>query len=129
MGQDTASYPFFFELCLTLALCVPLLSCIVSLIIPERISWLVSITAPFMLLITAVASAIIFFTLNDASPYTVSAEWFSIGVHSFTAGLLINNLSATMLLVVTVVSLLVHVYSVGYMADDHRVRHYFAMLG
>lgn len=129
MVEDSASYPFFFELCLTLALCVPLLSCIVSLIIPERISWLVSITAPFMLLITAVASAIIFFAVNESSPYLVHATWFSVGERSFTAGLFINSLSATMLLVVTVVSLLVHVYSVGYMADDHRVRHYFAMLG
>lgn len=129
MMQESTSYTFFFELCLTLALCVPLLSCIISLIIPDRISWLVSITAPFLLLITALSSAIIFFTVEETVPYAVHATWFSIGANVFTAGFLINNLSATMLLVVTVVSLLVHVYSVGYMADDHRVRHYFAMLG
>ena len=52
-----------------------------------------------------------------------------IGDHTFSAGVFVNILSATMLLVVTFISFLVHVYSIGYMAGDASLRKYFAMLG
>ncbi|HKZ38651.1 MAG TPA: NAD(P)H-quinone oxidoreductase subunit F, partial [Chryseolinea sp.] len=48
---------------------------------------------------------------------------------TFTIGALIDNLSATMLLVVSLISFLVHVYSIGYMAGDAGIRRYFSMLG
>ena len=43
-------------------------------------------------------------------------------------GATINDLSKTMLIVVTGVGLLVHVYSLGYMRDDHDIARYFAGL-
>ena len=43
-------------------------------------------------------------------------------------GLLFDRLAAIMLLVVTTVSFLVHIYSIGYMADDPGYRRYFAYL-
>ncbi len=43
-------------------------------------------------------------------------------------GLLLDRLAAVMLLVVTSVSLLVHIYSIGYMAEDPGYRRYFAYL-
>ena len=43
-------------------------------------------------------------------------------------GATINALSKTMLIVVTTVGLLVHVYSLGYMRDDHDIARYFAGL-
>ena len=43
-------------------------------------------------------------------------------------GATINGLSKTMLIVVTGVGLLVHVYSLGYMHDDHDVARYFGGL-
>jgi NADH-quinone oxidoreductase subunit L len=55
--------------------------------------------------------------------------WFTIADHNFIAGMLVNNLSATMMLVVTFISFLVHLYSIGYMAGDASLRKYFAMLG
>ncbi len=43
-------------------------------------------------------------------------------------GLWVDPLSLTMLLTVTGVSLLIHIYSIGYMADDEGFRRYFAYL-
>ena len=44
-------------------------------------------------------------------------------------GILIDNLSATMMLVVMVISSLVHIFSIGYMKGDVRYSRYFAYLG
>ena len=44
--------------------------------------------------------------------------WLSTGGLNFYVGFLIDELSATMMLVVTFVSLMVHIYTIGYMRDD-----------
>jgi len=43
-------------------------------------------------------------------------------------GILIDNVTAVMLLVVTIVSTLVHLFSIGYMHGDPRYSRYFAYL-
>lgn len=48
--------------------------------------------------------------------------------YDFNIGFLIDPLSATMLLVVTFVSLLVHIYSIGYMADDDGYQRFFSYI-
>ena len=88
-----------------------------------------SIAAPFLLLISALSSLVVFFSIQDELPYQFVTTWFVIGGHTFSAGVFVNILSATMLLVVTFISFLVHVYSIGYMAGDASLRKYFAMLG
>ena len=88
-----------------------------------------SIAAPFLLLISALSSLVVFFSIQDELPYHFITTWFVIGGHTFFAGVVVNILSATMLLVVTFISFLVHVYSIGYMAGDASLRKYFAMLG
>jgi len=44
-------------------------------------------------------------------------------------GIMIDNLTAVMLVVVTLVSMLVHYFSIGYMEGDVRYSRYFAYLG
>ena len=127
--QSTTSYSVFFEVCLLLATALPLLSFVLSFVISERYSWAVSIAAPFLLLISALSSLVVFFSIQDELPYHFVTPWFVIGEHTFSAGVFVNILSATMLLVVTFISFLVHVYSIGYMAGDTSLRKYFAMLG
>ena len=46
----------------------------------------------------------------------------------FEVGFLIDSLSATMMLVVTFVSLMVHVYTIGYMAEDDGYTRFFAYI-
>ncbi|MBI4504054.1 MAG: NADH-quinone oxidoreductase subunit L [Chloroflexi bacterium] len=54
--------------------------------------------------------------------------WFRIGQTVFTVGWVVDPLSAAMLVIVTTVSLAVHVYSVGYMHGDAGYARYFAFL-
>src|SRR5437879_954608 len=54
--------------------------------------------------------------------------WFTAGEFTVSAGLLMDRLSALMALVVTGVGFLIHVYSIGYMADDPAYARYFAYL-
>src|SRR6266851_9622762 len=55
-------------------------------------------------------------------------SWISVGTLTVTAGLLMDRLSSLMALVVTGVGFLIHVYSIGYMADDRSSARYFAYL-
>jgi len=54
--------------------------------------------------------------------------WMAAGEFTVTAGLLLDRLSVLMALVVTGVGFLIHIYSIGYMADDRAVSRYFAYL-
>ena len=54
--------------------------------------------------------------------------WLSAGEFTVSAGLFMDRLSALMALVVTGVGFLIHVYSIGYMADDPAYARYFAYL-
>ncbi len=62
--------------------------------------------------------------VNDAVLFT----WVNSGTLSVSFGQLLDPLSMTMLLVVTGVGLLIHIYSAGYMADDPGFWRFFAFL-
>jgi NADH-quinone oxidoreductase subunit L len=46
--------------------------------------------------------------------------WLTVGAQSFSVGILVDSLTAMMLTVVTTVSLMVHIYTIGYMADEEE---------
>ena len=48
--------------------------------------------------------------------------------YTFHIGFLVDSLTSVMLLVVTFVSLLVHIYSIGYMADDDGYQRFFSYI-
>ena len=54
--------------------------------------------------------------------------WARVGEVDIAAGFLVDNLSALMMLTVTFVSLMVHVYTVGYMRDDPGYCRFFAYI-
>src|SRR3984893_9009167 len=54
--------------------------------------------------------------------------WTRVGTTHMTVGFLIDTLAATMMLVVSFVSLMVHVYTIGYMADDPGYQRFFAYI-
>jgi NADH-quinone oxidoreductase subunit L len=60
----------------------------------------------------------------DATVYT----WARIPGLTMEIGFLIDPLSATMMLVVTFVSLMVHIYTIGYMAEDPGYQRFFAYI-
>ena len=65
-------------------------------------------------------------TMND--PYVMQALWAQIGDVKLTMGVLIDPLAAMMLVIVTLVSLLVYIYSVSYMEHDEGMGRFFAFI-
>ena len=54
--------------------------------------------------------------------------WFEIGRLHVSVGFLVDRLTAMMMVVVTFVSLLVHVYTIGYMAEDPGYQRFFSYI-
>ncbi|MFH1863276.1 MAG: NADH-quinone oxidoreductase subunit L [bacterium] len=54
--------------------------------------------------------------------------WFLFGDYSLQVGINLDNMAIMMLMVVTIVSSLVHLFSVGYMHGDPRYSRFFAFL-
>ncbi|MBZ0088326.1 MAG: NADH-quinone oxidoreductase subunit L [Thermomonas sp.] len=54
--------------------------------------------------------------------------WLQAGSISVNVGFMIDKLSAMMMVVVTFVSLLVHIYTIGYMADDDGYTRFFSYI-
>lgn len=54
--------------------------------------------------------------------------WATSGSFTFAIGFLIDQLSSLMILTVTFVSLLVHIYSIGYMHDDPGYQRFFSYI-
>ncbi|MFW5762562.1 MAG: NADH-quinone oxidoreductase subunit L, partial [Cyclobacteriaceae bacterium] len=89
--------------------------------------------ASLILFISFITSIYLFIQVWGAEAHHFRFTWFKLAIGSaeyiFTAGLLINDLSVLMLVVVTLVSFLVHVYSIAYMQHDPHFIRYFAYLG
>src|SRR3989442_2934409 len=80
--------------------------------------------------LSALLSIVVFLEVLGGKTQTVVAlyRWIAVGAFSVNVAALIDPLSAVMLLVVTVVSFLIFVYSNGYMADDPGFYRFFAWL-
>ena len=55
-------------------------------------------------------------------------QWLTSGDYKFEVGFLIDQLTVTMMLVVTFVSLMVHVYTIGYMHEDAGYNRFFSYI-
>jgi NADH-quinone oxidoreductase subunit L len=78
-----------------------------------------------------VLSAIVLkqFALDGAVPYNESVyTWMVSDGVRFEIGFLIDNLTALMMCVVTFVSLMVHIYTIGYMHDDPGYQRFFSYI-
>ncbi|MDR1615578.1 MAG: NADH-quinone oxidoreductase subunit L [Syntrophomonadaceae bacterium] len=86
----------------------------------------VSIFAIAISFIISIITAVLVFTSAPGFIYESSLRWLDMPGLRVEMGLLIDPLSALMLLVVTTVALLVQIYSLGYMRDDPGFARYFA---
>jgi NADH-quinone oxidoreductase subunit L len=64
----------------------------------------------------------------EVGPVTREWTWFQNGGVDIEIGMLLDGPAVMMLLLVSLVSLLVHVYSTDYVAGDRRYTHFFAFL-
>jgi NADH-quinone oxidoreductase subunit L len=79
--------------------------------------------------ISFVLSVMVFLEfLAHAEPVERSVTWLSLDSFEIELGMSVDGLTAMMFVVVTTVSLLVHVYSAGYMAHEPRFTWYYAAL-
>ena len=87
-------------------------------------------------MLLALLCALLLFTKVVGNPdafSTAGAErhvlnWLPLGNVNFSMGFLFDSVTGTMLLVVTIVSSLVHIFSIGYMQGDPRYPRFFAFL-
>lgn len=82
-----------------------------------------------LVLVSLLASLVIFFDVLDGNVFNGSVyTWLVSGDTRFEVGFLIDQLSATMMVVVSFVSLMVHIYTIGYMHDDAGYQRFFSYI-
>ena len=102
----------------------PLVAAFVIALITERAKKLSSYISVAAIAISFVFSLGVFVGPDGSASFT----WIDLGSFQVKIGYLINDLTKLMLLVVTGVGLLIHIYSVGYMSHDKGRSRYFAGL-
>ena len=90
----------------------------------------VGIFASLMLGVSFFASLLLFiYTFQGGGALKVTLmDWIGAGGLYIPFGFLVDSVSATMMLVVTLVSLCVHIYSIGYMSHDVSFNRFFVYL-
>jgi NADH-quinone oxidoreductase subunit L len=81
-------------------------------------------------LVSTVLSALVLYSVvqHGARFNATVYEWMVFGGLKMEIGFLIDGLSALMMVVVSFVSLMVHVYTVGYMAEDPGYQRFFSYI-
>ncbi|SCX52740.1 NADH-quinone oxidoreductase subunit L [Nitrosospira sp. Nsp1] len=91
-------------------------------------TWSHRITIALMLVCVA-ASVTIFLDVMKGNIYDGAVyTWVTSGDTRFEIGFLIDQLSATMMVVVSFVSLMVHIYTIGYMHEDPGYQRFFSYI-
>ena len=109
---------------------LPLLGFLLVLLLRDTLRESAAYVAIAMSAASFVLSVAVFVTvLGEPAAYVVElVDWIDVGGFTVSYDLLIDQLTAVLLLVVTGVGTLVHVYSLGYMYGDERYERFFAYL-
>jgi NADH-quinone oxidoreductase subunit L len=93
--------------------------------IRDRAHW-IAVPAVFVSFVLAVSAV---FDIAQTGPVRLTLySWISVGTFQVPIGFYIDRLAAAMLLLVTVVSGLVHVYTIGYMRGDTGYARFFSYI-
>nr|YP_232819.1 NADH dehydrogenase subunit 5 [Tethya actinia]AAP59078.1 NADH dehydrogenase subunit 5 [Tethya actinia] len=114
-----------------LVLLVPLLSAIISGLFGRRIGTKgAGVLTSSCIVISAIVSYYIFYEtiLNSSVTYIKLWRWFDSELLTTYFGLQFDSLTSTMLIVITSVSALVHIYSIGYMSGDPHIPRFMSYL-
>jgi len=108
----------------------PLLGAIVAGLFGKRIGRTATHSVTIAgVLVAFLASLAIFFEVQAGHTFNGPLyTWGTSGALRFEVGFLIDSLTVTMMLVVTFVSLMVHIYTIGYMADDPGYCRFFSYI-
>jgi NADH-quinone oxidoreductase subunit L len=117
----------------TLYLLVPLTP-LAGALIAGLLGWLIGRRATHRvaiigMMVSTVAAFLVFRDVLAGNTFNGPVyTWITTGDISLEIGFLIDRLSATMMLVVAFVSLMVHIYTIGYMADDPGYQRFFSYI-
>lgn len=83
-----------------------------------------------LLVLSAIFALILFFQIGVAgkSETVILFDWITSGTFTASWALQVDSLTSAMLVLVTFVSALVHIYSIGYMAEDKSIQRFMAYL-
>lgn len=103
---------------------------LIALLNKQLRQWLAALIACSSVLFSFVLSVVLFFSLGEEqSSITYTAfEWIAAGDLSVSFAFLVDPLSILMMLIITGVGFLIHVYSAGYMHGDEGYNRFFAYL-
>ncbi len=116
---------------ITLALAAvlfPFAAFITNFLVVKTASRLAGFISAIGILLSLICAAILFSKIWNHPPVHEQILWFQVGNIKVFAGLLLNNLSVLMLILVSAIALAVHVYSLTYIRHDPRFRRYFRYL-
>lgn len=110
------------------AVLLPLAAFLVNICLPGKRNAASGWISTLAMLLSVVLSATVFAQVWNKPQLHVQQLWFTIGSTKLYAGVLLNNLSVLMLLLVSLIALPVHIYSTAYMKYDERYKRYFSYL-
>jgi NADH-quinone oxidoreductase subunit L len=110
------------------AVLLPLLAAVVNACLPGRTNKVAGWISTLAILGSCILSFFVFSKVWNQHVVHQKVLWFAIADTKLYAGILLNNLSALMLLLVSLVSLPVHIYSTAYMKGDTHYKRYFTYL-
>ncbi len=80
-------------------------------------------------LVSFIASVAVLWQVNGGARFNATVyEWMVLGGLKMEIGFLVDGLTAMMMVVVTFVSLMVHIYTIGYMEEDPGYQRFFSYI-
>ncbi|KGX87297.1 NADH-quinone oxidoreductase subunit L [Pontibacillus marinus] len=107
----------------------PLLSFVLLILLRQTVTDKSSYIGIGLSGVSLILSGVVLLAQMSQGNLIKSVSWLSIGNIELTVGYLVNPLNAMMLVLVSLVSFLVHIYSMGYMKEDSRLNVFYAYLG
>ncbi len=116
---------------------LPFIGFIVTLLFGKKIKYVYNFENVIIILTFVLAVVLAYIKLSYFPQKTVVGEitWINMGNVPFFGpvsidlGMMVDNIAALMIIVVTLISMLVHIFSIAYMKGDKRYNRYFAYLG
>lgn len=107
----------------------PLASFCVLLLFGRSLRERSAICASFLMLLSTILALFVLSDRIGQPTFQTEMSWFSIGMIDISFGYQITALNALMLMVVSLISLFIHIYSIGYMKGNNRFPTFYAYLG
>ena len=80
-------------------------------------------------LLSFILSAMVFMQVLDGATFNETVyHWMTVGTLKMEVGFMVDSLTAMMMCVVTFVSLMVHIYTMGYMEEDEGYNRFFSYI-